>query len=317
MPQTLVEFFSDGIRLEGVVYTPDAPVQRALRPGIIVNHGRFGIKEWVPSMLLPYFVAAGFVGFSFDYRNLGKSDGERGKLIPQEQVRDLRHAMTFLRQQPGVDPDRIGVLGWGLGGGVAVAAAAEDQRFRAVCCAGGLVDGLRYGRRSMTEAQWRQMQSDIVADRTDRVLSGKSRCIPRSRLAYDPLPGQGSHRYGWQESLKAAVGEERGSDPASLGIPDAITLESLEALYAFRPTYRVHRISPRPLLVIHAINDGGFPYEDALRLYQRAGSPKEFINVAEGDHRDWIDSKFPYQRHYVPAVVSWFERCLPQSQTGR
>ncbi len=50
--------------------------------------------------------------------------------------RDLSAAVTFLRRQAGVDPDRIGVLGLSMGGEEAIGAAAADPAIRAVVAEG-------------------------------------------------------------------------------------------------------------------------------------------------------------------------------------
>lgn len=50
--------------------------------------------------------------------------------------RDITAAVTFLQHQPGVDPDRIGVLGLSMGGEAAIGAAAADPAVRAVVAEG-------------------------------------------------------------------------------------------------------------------------------------------------------------------------------------
>lgn len=50
--------------------------------------------------------------------------------------RDLAAAVTFVQQQPGVDPNRIGVLGLSMGGEEAIGAAAAVPAIRAVVAEG-------------------------------------------------------------------------------------------------------------------------------------------------------------------------------------
>lgn len=304
-----VNFYSDGYRLEGVVHLPDDYVEGERRRGVMVCHGRLAIKEWVPSRWIPYFLEKGFVCFSFDYRNLGRSEGTLGRIIPQEEVRDVIHAATFFQQQPEVDPDRIGILGWGLGGGVVTVAAARDERFKAVVCASGIADGWSYGRSGMSEEEWEQRQEDIRQDRVQRVLTGKSGTVDMGLT--DPArqnPAEDNKtQYGWRSSLETIVGKERASDPEALGIPTSLTLESMEALYKFKSIDEVHQISPRPFLIIHAVDDANFPFSDMERLYEAAGEPKELIGIPDSDHLRWIDPAFPEQAVYVPKVVDWMD----------
>lgn len=311
-----VSFFSDGLRLKGVVHLPDDYVEGERRPGVMVCHGRLAIKEWVPSRWIPYLLEAGYVCLSFDYRNLGESEGSLGTIIPQYEVRDVVHGMTFFQQQPEVDPDRIGILGWGLGGGVVVCAAAEDERFKTVVCASGVANGEKYGRHGMSAEEWEQRQAAIAQDRITRVLNGSSDTIEMGipdGTRENPNEDDDS-LYGWRTSLETIVGKERASDPESLGIPTALTLESMEALYSFKPEDVVHRIAPRPLLIIHAVDDAAFPFSHMEAMYEKAGEPKELVGIPDSEHLQWIDPAFPEQKEYVPRVVDWIKDKLRTHQ---
>jgi uncharacterized protein len=310
-----VNFFSDGIHLAGTLMFPDDYRVGQKRPAILICHGRFAIKEWVPSRWTPHFLAAGYICMSFDYRNLGESQGSPGNIIPQEEVRDVSHAITFLQQQPEVDPQSVGVLGWGLGGGVAVCAAARDDRIKAVVCASGVANGRDYGKVGLTEKQWEERQNEIREDRVRRVFEGSSRKIPRANVlgASDQRADTVNQRQSWFDSLAAVVGAERAADSVKLGIPDEISLESMEALYEFFPDAQVHLIAPRPLLVIHSTEDHEFPFEHAHQLYTLAQQPKQLIEVQGAGHLDWIDPQHPTCPIYVPQVVSWMQAQMPVS----
>lgn len=47
-------------------------------------------------------------------------------------LQTVRDATTWVEQQPGVDPQRIGVMGISLGAGLAISEAAQDPRIKAV-----------------------------------------------------------------------------------------------------------------------------------------------------------------------------------------
>jgi dipeptidyl aminopeptidase/acylaminoacyl peptidase len=313
MKHRKVEFYSDGVKLVGTVMVPDDYVPGEKRPAILVCHGRFAIKEWVPSRWTPYFLAAGYICMVFDYRNLGESAGQPGTIIPQEEVRDVMNAVTYIQQQPEVDADQIGILGWGLGGGVVVSAAARDPRIKAVISASAVPNGEKYGRVGMSAEAWDQRQEDIRQDRIARVLTGVSKRLPRTHVLGRPDEQKAARheRQNWIDSLIAAVGEERASDPLKLGIPEEITLESMEALYNFKPDEEVHQIAPRPLLVIHAKDDHEFPFEHVQSMFDRAQQPKTLIAVEDAGHLDWIDPQCASQKIYVPRVVAWMQEQLP------
>ncbi len=77
----------------------------------------------------------GYGVLMIDPRGQGRSDG------PAMDAgwygdRDISAAVTFLQRQPGVDADRIGVLGLSMGGEEAIGAAAADPAIRAVVAEG-------------------------------------------------------------------------------------------------------------------------------------------------------------------------------------
>lgn len=314
-----VSFYSDGIKLVGTVLVPDDYIEGERRAAVLICHGRFAIKEWVPSRWTPHFLAAGYVCLVFDYRNLGESEGQPGTIVPQEEVRDVQNAVTFIQQQDEVDPDRIGVLGWGLGGGVAISAAARDARIKAVVCASGIANGGKYGQVGMPVSAWAERQTEIEQDKVDRVLTGVSKCLARTHVLGRPddEATDDNDRQSWIASLISAVGIERASNPVLLGIPEEITLASMQALYEFKPDEEVHKIAPRPLLVVHAREDHEFPFDHVKTLFDRAGEPKDLLVVEDAGHLDWIDPAFPAQQIYVPQVVSWMQQKLPSGYSQR
>ena len=97
---------------------------------VILGHG-IGSNR---AQLLPEartLAEAGYGVLLFDWPAHGESEGdlvtwgdrERGALVA---------ALDWLVQQPSVDPDRIGALGFSMGGSVVVGVAAKDQRLRAL-----------------------------------------------------------------------------------------------------------------------------------------------------------------------------------------
>ena len=101
-----VEFEADGIRLAGTFYTKDGAAGRL--PGIVLAHGFAGVCY--PKMAA-HFADLGYGVLSLDFRGYGESGGERGRVISHELARDIRHSVTWLGEQPGIDSDRIGVVG--------------------------------------------------------------------------------------------------------------------------------------------------------------------------------------------------------------
>jgi pimeloyl-ACP methyl ester carboxylesterase len=70
-----------------------------------------------------------------DARGHGRSHG-RGMDFGWYGDPDTVAAVTFLTREPGVDPERIGVVGLSMGGEEAIGAAAADRRIRVVVAEG-------------------------------------------------------------------------------------------------------------------------------------------------------------------------------------
>jgi pimeloyl-ACP methyl ester carboxylesterase len=292
-----VQFYSDGIRLEGLLQLPDGLQPGERRPAVVICSGFQGLKELIPAKLWGPFTGAGYACLAFDYRGFGTSDGERGRVVPHEQVEDVRNAITFLQQQAEVDPQATGLVGWGLGGGIVVQAAAEDDRVRAVVSLNGIGDAGRAVRDSRTYADWLAMQDRIAEDRVRRVMTGRSQLVsPWDVVPLDP-------------TTRANVEEDMYGRHERFGVE--VSLRSAEAYYAFRPELVAGRISPRPLLIVQGVRNALHPIDEARSLYARAGEPKELVELPAGSHLDWIQPGDPMYGPAVTRILDWFRRHLP------
>jgi uncharacterized protein len=72
----------------------------------------------------------------FDRRGEGESEGDPN-ILGWQGERDIHAAVTFLQQQPDVDPQRIGGIGLSVGGEMMIEAAAESNALKAIVSEGG------------------------------------------------------------------------------------------------------------------------------------------------------------------------------------
>jgi pimeloyl-ACP methyl ester carboxylesterase len=221
-------------------------------------------------------------------------------LLPRELVDDVKNAVTFLEQQPGVDACSIGLAGWGLGGGLVIQAAAEDRRVRAVACLNGLGHAGRVVRDGVPYAQWVAMQDQIGEDRARRVLTGRSQYVHQREMI---LPG----------TPRTSEDARFDADVKALGRPivEEISLRSVEAYYDFQPEFGVGSISPRPLLIMHGARNVYHPVDEARSLYRLAGEPKQLIEIPAAGHLDWIHPSSPLHLPNLARLVEWFRQHLP------
>jgi dienelactone hydrolase len=109
----------------------EVPTQLAnaegLVPAVLLAHHGAGNKEkWYNH--LPVFVEAGYVVLAVDLRGHGELARYRGSRggNPENWLNDTRLWIEWLRQQAGIDPNRINIIGASLGGDVALNIVAED-----------------------------------------------------------------------------------------------------------------------------------------------------------------------------------------------
>jgi hypothetical protein len=113
---------SGGLALAGTVVTPADDAPEAGRPGLVIVHdaGPRQRDTYLPEARA--LAAAGLVTLVYDKRTTGYSLTNRS--FPAL-AGDAAAAVAVLRDWPGVDPDRVGVLGRSEGGWVAPLAAAQ------------------------------------------------------------------------------------------------------------------------------------------------------------------------------------------------
>ena len=129
-----VSYKSGNETVTGTLYTPAKG--KGPFPAIVVIHEWWGLVPWVEEQA-SMLADQGYVALAIDlYR--GKkttSPDEAHELmrgVPQDRaVRDLLAASNYLRSQKNVAPDRVGAIGWCMGGGYAFQLAVNDPKLRA------------------------------------------------------------------------------------------------------------------------------------------------------------------------------------------
>ncbi len=112
----------------GIVGVLNQPVGAEKAPAVLMLHGFGSQKDEVGNMyknLASALAEKGVASLRIDFRGFGKSDGDTGAASADTMVEDARTAYEYLKTVPSIDPKRIGVLGFSLGGGIAVIDAAQ------------------------------------------------------------------------------------------------------------------------------------------------------------------------------------------------
>jgi uncharacterized protein len=292
--QRSVQFWSDGLKLDGVLFLPDGYRPGERLPGVVICHGFTQHKEIFSLAYGTSLSRHGFACLSFDYRGFGGSEGKRGRLIPLEQVADARNAVAFLGTQPEVDPSRIGLLGTSFGGAVVQQAGVDDEHVRAVACFDGIGNGRRWFREQRRQEEWLDLLDRLDKDRLRRALTGESEFVDVSEINIYSAMSQAAHderrrRYPeWQFMLP---------------------LETGQAVIEFAPEERIHKLAPRPLLVVYDPNPHSHAPEEARHIYERASEPKQLVAIPPGE-RQYSHYTGAELEHWIKIVADFLKEHL-------
>ncbi|MBO0910297.1 MAG: dienelactone hydrolase family protein [Acidobacteria bacterium] len=128
-------------------------------PGIIVIHEWFGLNDWVKEQASK-LTGEGYVTLAIDlYRGKVAASGDEAhelmRGLAEDRVkRDLAAAFEFLSSQPNVNKQRIGAIGWCMGGGIALDLALEEPKLAA--------DVVNYGHVVTDPAEVKKIHAPIL-----------------------------------------------------------------------------------------------------------------------------------------------------------
>ena len=264
-----VYFYSGGLKLAGIIELPDEEKGNGTMPGIVLCHAGTGTKEVLLPEVSQWLVRKGYVVLRFDYRGFGESEGPRCRLIPFEQVEDIRNAITFIQQQDEVDRDRIGLWGASSGGANASYTAGIDTRVKCMVSVSGMGDIGRWLKTIRRYWEWKEFLQRLEEDRVNRVRTGESRRVITAEIAL-LSPSSGIDTLPVTKNPAAQKNE--------------LTLESAEAMIQFRPEMVVDRIAPRAAMWIYTEEDTVVPIEESLSMYQKAHEPKKLVAIKGFKH---------------------------------
>jgi len=292
-----IAFDAEGTTLRGWFYSAEG----ASAPGaaVVMAHGFSAVKEMYLDSFAEVFAAAGLNVLVYDNRGFGASDGEpRQEIDPWAQVRDYRHAITYLSTVPEVDRRRIGIWGSSYSGGHVLVVAAIDRRVKAVVSQVPLVSG-HDNLRALVRADFiAGFREQFDADRLARFRGEPPAMVPvvdKDPLAPSALPTPDSWEW-FTQTAEARAPAWRNE----------VTLRSVEMFTEYEPGTYLPYISPTPLLLLVAVGDHLVPSELAIAAFDTAHQPKELI-IMPGGHFDAYVTGF--EASSGPAR-DWFTRHL-------
>lgn len=128
-----VTYKSGDETVTGILYTPTGS---GPFPGIVVIHEWWGLNDWVKEQASK-LADQGYVALAVDLYRGKVADNpntahELMRGVPEDRAaRDLHAAVEFLTSQTNVKKDRIGSIGWCMGGGYSLNVALSEPTLTA------------------------------------------------------------------------------------------------------------------------------------------------------------------------------------------
>jgi hypothetical protein len=158
-----ITYVLNGITIAANVYTPADYDPAKKYPAVTVAHPNGGVKEQVSGLFAQRLAELGYITVAADAAYQGGSGGEpRHTDIPFFRTEDVHGMVDLLTIYPGVDVNRIGMLGICGGGGYTLNAAKSEKRVKAVATLSMFNTG-RVRREGYMSTQIRDVQERLKA----------------------------------------------------------------------------------------------------------------------------------------------------------
>lgn len=154
-----VTFCSEGEQVVGMWHAPSA-AEAPPFPVVVFLHGFTADKAEAQRNFVytaRALAATGIASLRFDFRGSGDSAGDFSDMTVAREVSDARAALSFAREQAGVDTLRSGILGMSFGGLIAVLTLAEEPAVRTAVLWNPVSDLIRLVEQRRTPASAAQL----------------------------------------------------------------------------------------------------------------------------------------------------------------
>ncbi|MBU2668155.1 alpha/beta hydrolase [Actinoplanes bogorensis] len=289
-----VEIPRGPITLAAELHLPHELDASAPLSAVVLSTPGSSVKEQIGANYASRLAAHGIAALVFDPAHQGESGGEPRDLEdPYRRSEDISYAIDALTALPGIDPQRIGVLGICAGGGYAIFTARTDHRIKAV----GAVDPGEIG------ASFRGFQADGPAAALDALAEARLEEVRTGELS----------REQW---LPDTMGDAVAAGVTDVDLLQAITYyrtgrgrherstnrrltrgDSL--LIGFDAFHLVDQLMTQPLQLVLAEHLEGTGFDTAAeRLWKLAPNPVDRLVVPDARHYEMYDVP-----EYVDAAV--------------
>jgi fermentation-respiration switch protein FrsA (DUF1100 family) len=211
-------------------------------------------------------------------------------------VEDVRNAITWVSNQPEVDPQRIGLWGTSFGGGIVVYSATYDKRVKAVVAQVPWTISPEF-RRAADPEGWNRREMFALRDRVERYKTGEVTYLKAVAPGNEPSVMPGQENYEAFMALTESCPNWRNQ----------VTTEILEKNLEFDPVKYVHWIAPSALLLIPGVQDTLIPIQAVRDTFERAREPKALAELPIKHFEIYTE---PWFSKAAGGAIDWFSKYL-------
>lgn len=282
------------IELAADLHLPDDFTEGTPLRAVVLSTPGSSVKEQIGANYASRLAARGIAALVFDPAHQGQSGGEPRDLEdPYRRGEDISYAIDALSTIPGIDPDRIGVLGICAGGGYAVHTARTDHRIKAV---GTVVPGnMGTSFRSFQPEGTTAALDAMAYARLEETRTGELTRVNWLPDTLDDAAAAGLTDIDTTQAItfyRTERGRNEHSTNRRLSRGDSLLL-------GYDAYHLVDQLMTQPLQIILAGRIGNTgSYESGMQLWKMAPNPVDLMVLEHAGHYEMYD-----EPEYVDAAA--------------
>ena len=281
----------NGIKIAANVYTPADYDPSKKYPAVTVAHPNGGVKEQVAGLFAQRLAELGYITVAADAAYQGGSGGEpRHTDIPFFRTEDIHGMVDLLSIYPGVDTERIGMLGICGGGGYTLNAAKSEKRVKAVVTLSMFNTG-RVRREGYMSSQVNKIQETLKQASEARTAQIKGENISSGTVDFDALTDEAIAKITNDLYREGMI--YYGKTHRHPNSTFEYTRSSLSELMSWDAADNLKLISVPLLMIAGSAADSLYLSEDAIEKATGTNDKELFL----------IQGAYHIQTYYVPEYV--------------
>jgi len=261
------------------------------RPAILLCHGFCCIQDILLPGFVQHFIGAGYTAVTFDYRGYGDSEGECGRIVPEEQINDIIAVFDWCQSQPGIDARRIALWGTSLGGCHVVEVAARRTDVKCIISQLAFADGEQLVTGDMGVEEKRRFMATMERMAAKKLQTNRELFVPIVKVMTDE-----ESRVFFEQQAKAFPSLE-------IKIPYLTVWETI----GYKPIKAAAKVT-QPTLMVFAEHDKVIALDYGLALYREIGADKNCYIQPNARHYDIFTGE--HLNQVAKHQINWLRKYL-------